>query len=133
MDSFINQLVPLAGILMVLAVVVGPIWIGSYFKNRERQRLHETLRLMVEKGQPVSGELLETLNAGGKLRSPPSDMRRGVVLTTIGLGMAGMGLALGLTGDGDMVGPLCGMAAFPTFIGLGFVVLALVNRDKAKD
>ncbi len=131
MGDVVNLLVPLAGIAMIVAIVVGPIWIGSYFKNRERQRLHDTLRLMVEKGQPVSGELLETLNTGTP-RSSPNDMRRGVVLLAVALGMAGLGLILGLTGDGDAVGPLCGLAAFPGFIGVAFIVLALLNRDKPK-
>lgn len=132
MESLIGELVPLAAIAMIAAVVVGPIWIISQFRNRERQRLHETLRVLAEKGQPVTGELLDTLTAPNKPRQKPSDMRRGVVLTAVGLSMAGFGLVMGLTGDGDVVGPMCGLAAFPIFIGLGFIVLALVNRDKAK-
>jgi hypothetical protein len=131
METFLGQLVPLAGVCMIVAIVVGPIWIGSYFKNRERQRLHDTLRLMVEKGQPVSGELLETLNSS-RPRTPPNDMRRGVWLIAIALALAAAGLVGGLTGDGDVVGPLLGIAAFPGFIGAGLVVLALINRDKPK-
>ena len=131
MGDVANLLVPLAGIAMMVAVIVGPIWIISYFRSRERQRLHETLRLMVEKGQPVSSELLDTLNSG-RVRSPPSDMRRGVWLVAIALALAAAGLVGGLTGDGDMVGPLCGLAAFPGFIGAGYVVMAILNRDKSK-
>ena len=132
MDSELGILVPISGTLMIVAIIVGPIWIGSYFKNRERQRLHDTLRLMVEKGQPVSGELLDTLSTAGKPRVPPNDMRKGIVLMAVAFGMGGLGLVLGLTGEGDAVGPLCGLAAFPGFIGLGYVVLALLNREKPK-
>ena len=113
-------------------MIVAVVWIVANSRSRERQRLHETLRVLAEKGQPVTGELLDTLTAPNKPRQKPSDMRRGVVLTAVGLSMAGFGLAMGLTGDGDWVGPMCGLAAFPIFIGLGFIVLALVNRDKAK-
>ncbi|QUD88825.1 DUF6249 domain-containing protein [Phenylobacterium montanum] len=131
MGELANVLVPLAGVAMIVAVIVGPIWIISYFKSRERQRLHDTLRLMVEKGQPVSSELLDTLNTG-RPRTPPNDMRRGVWLVAIALALGAAGLIGGLTGDGDMVGFLCGLAAFPGFIGLGYVVMAILNRDKPK-
>jgi hypothetical protein len=133
MGDFLDKLIPLAGIFMIICVVVGPIWISSYFKSRERQRLHDTLRLMVENGQPVSGELLDSLNTGGKPRKTPNDLRRGVILTSIGVGLAACGLVAGLTGDGDAVGPFLGLGAFPGFIGLGFVILALVSREKVKD
>ncbi|HEY2659672.1 MAG TPA: DUF6249 domain-containing protein [Caulobacteraceae bacterium] len=132
MDGLAEILVPLGGIAMVVALIVGPIWIITYFRNRERQRLHETLRVMVEQGQTVSADLLETLNSRRKPRSAADDLRRGVLLVAIGLGLAGIGLALGLTGDGDAVGFLCGLAAFLAFIGLGFVVLGIVSRDKPK-
>lgn len=133
MDGIAEVMVPITGIFMIIAVVVGPIWITSFFRNRERQRLHDTLRLMVEKGQPVSGELLDTLNTGGSNKKTPNDMRRGVILTSIGVGLAACGLVAGLTGDGDAVGPFLGLGAFPGFIGLGFVILALVSRDKVKN
>ncbi len=132
MDGIAEILVPISGTAMIVAIIVGPIWIVSFFRSRERQRLHETLRVMVEKGQPVSAELLETLNSRVKPRKPANDLRRGVMLVAVGLGLAGIGLALGLTGDGDAVGPLCGIAAFLAFIGLGYVVLGIVTRDKPK-
>ncbi len=130
MGDVANLLVPLAGIAMIVAIVVGPFWLWFYFRNRERQRLHDTLRLMVERGQPVSNELLETLKLGGKPIGQKSDLRRGIVFVAIALALASAGLIGGLTGDGDAVGPLCGLAAFPGFIGLGFIVLAVINRDK---
>lgn len=130
METSIEALIPIAGCVMIAAVVIGPIWIISKFRNAERQRLHDTLRLMVERGQPVSNELLETLKTGVKPRGPKNDMRTGVIMLAVALGMAGWGLVLGLTGSGDAVGMLCGLAAFPGFIGLGFIALAMFNRDK---
>ena len=134
MDSVAEILVPISGIAMVVAIIVGPIWIITYFRNRERQRLHETLRTMVENGQPVSAELLETLNSRSnvKPRTAASDLRRGVVLAAVGLGLAGLGLVLGLTDHGGAVGPFCGTGAFLAFLGVGYVVLGVVNRDKTK-
>ena len=131
MENVVGAMIPIFGLGTFFGAIVGSIWILTYFRNRERQRLHETLRLMVEKGQPVSGELLETLNSS-RPRKTPNDMRRGVWLVAIALALAAAGLVGGLTGDGDMVGPLCGLAAFPGFIGAGYVVMAILNRDKSK-
>lgn len=134
MDDFLES-TPIVFFLFVLAIVIGPMIIRTLYQNRERQRLHETLRLMVEKGQPVSGELLETLNAPLRARppcGPSSDMRRGVVLLAIALGIAGLGIALGVTIAEPAEGPLIGCAAFPGFLGLGFIVLGLVGRDRTR-
>lgn len=132
MDDIISGLVPIVFFGCVVLVVIVPITIKAVLKNRERERLHETLRMMVEKGQPVSADLLDTLNSGPPSRKPPNDMRRGVILAAIALALAGMGLALGLTGHSNSVGPLVGVAAFPGFLGLGFIVLALVQREKPR-
>jgi type II secretory pathway pseudopilin PulG len=46
------DLVPIFGIFMIIALVVGPVWITSYYRSKERQQLHETLRTAYEKGLP---------------------------------------------------------------------------------
>src|SRR5665213_4476434 len=35
-EAFIEQIVPILGILMIIAIVIGPLWIRSYFAARER-------------------------------------------------------------------------------------------------
>lgn len=135
MEDIAHNLGTLIVFSFLAAIIIGPTAIGSYYRNRERERLHETLRLMVEKGQPVSGELLESINGRGlgrdRPRPPRNDMRRGVMLMSLAFALAGLGLALGLTDVcTDCVGGLIGLAAFPGFVGLGYVVLALVNRNK---
>ncbi len=115
--------------------------VRSYYQNRERERLHETLRLLAEKGQPLSGELLDSLKVGATSpssstlspRAPSADLRRGVILVAVALAIAGLGLALKIVGPGeDGGGPLIGVAAFPGFIGLGFIALGVINRDRSK-
>lgn len=132
MENAIYTLIPIVLFLCLAAICIAPIAISSFYKNRERQRLHETLRLMVEKGQPISGDVLESLKASVKTRNPPSDMRRGVMLMAIAFALAGFGLALGLTDDNDACGPLIGIAAFPGFVGLGYVVLAIIARNRPR-
>jgi hypothetical protein len=138
MDSFLGDLIPLFGIFMIICVVVIPIWLRSHYASRDRARLHETVRMMLEKGQPVSSEMLESLNVasqGGPVRienSRSADMRRGVTLVAIALGIAATGVALYWVSDGYATGPIVGGAAFPGFIGLGFIVMALVSPKNTK-
>ena len=50
----------------------------------------------------------------------------------VGLGLVGLGAALGPVSDWYAFGPIAGAGAFPGFIGLGFVIIGLLNRSKPK-
>ncbi len=61
-----------------LAIVVAVL----YARHRARQMRHETIRLALEKGQPLPPELLEPPAARA------SDLARGVKLLALGLGLS---------------------------------------------
>ena len=70
------------------AVIIGP----RYLRSRDRDKLHETLRIAYEKGQPVPPELIDALVNEPKeqrqrelLPTPDRDFRRGLVLVFIGV------------------------------------------------
>jgi hypothetical protein len=144
--DLVDNLVPLAGIFMIIAVVIGPVWIGAYFRARERAQLHETLRVAYEKGQPPPPELIEKLTAAESFPVQPGgtadrDLRRAVVLIAIGLGLCGLGLGLGWgigmvsgsEGSGAIVGGvIAGTGAIPGFIGVAYLLLWLVGRGERK-
>src|SRR5687768_16739814 len=93
-----EELIPLAGIAMIIAVVATPF----YFRNKERARLHETLRLAYDKGQPVPPELIEAIQRGEKSRpAPERDLRTGIVLISVALAMLTMGWTIGSIEDED--------------------------------
>lgn len=134
-----DHLVPIMGILMIIAVVVGPGWIRSYYASRERDRMHETLRVALEKGQPMPPELLATLQGREPdgLVPPAStggdgDLRRGIVLVAVGLGLAGLGWGFdyGLPDEaGPIVGGIvAGAGAIPGMIGVAYLVLWAFSR-----
>ena len=81
-----REVVPLVAISM-LAVFGAPVLIvalaGMFVFSATRQR-HRTIRMMVEKGQPVPPELLMPPTRAIRQRS---DMRRGVILLMIGIGV----------------------------------------------
>ncbi len=141
-DVLIAQLVPIFGIFMIIAVVVGPIWIRSYFAARDRAQMHETLRMAYEKGQPVPPELIEKLTASAprqtyqSFNSPDADLRRAIVLIAVGVGMVGLGYALfwgfmyvNPIPAGIIGGATAGSGAIPGFIGVAYLVLWLLKRS----
>jgi len=146
MQDLVDSVVPVAGILMIIAVVVGPVWINAYFRARERAQLHETLRVAYEKGQPPPPELIEKLTSSESFSTPSGgtadrDMRRAVVLIAIGLGLCGLGLGLGWgigmvsgnAGAGAVVGGIiAGSGAIPGFIGLAYLLLWRVGSSEPK-
>ena len=134
-------LIPIFGIFMIIALVLGPIWIKGYFNTREREAMQATLRTAIEKGQPLPAEMIAALQQEGPgeiLGSPQSDLRRAVVLIATGLGLQGLalGLFLGLNAiTGEQVGWIVGgsvggAGAIPALIGLAYLLLYFVNRQR---
>ncbi len=131
MENLAEALVPVFGCMMIASVVIGPIWIGSYFKSKERQRVHETLRLAYEKGQPVPPELIEAIQRDGRAdvrTTAERDLRRAIVLMGVALGLIGIGGATSYYGGADTFWALVAGAAIPGFIGLGFLLLWFLKR-----
>jgi len=137
--------VPVFGILMIIAVVIGPIWVRSHYRSKEREQLHQTLRTAYEKGLAPPPELIEKLtaevgpDAAGRVTTTNSDrdLRRAVVLIAVGFGLALLGLGIGWgiyfaspTGGAITGGIIAGAGAIPGFIGLAYLILWLLGRQK---
>jgi hypothetical protein len=141
-EAFSEQIVPILGIFMIIAIVIGPLWIRSYFAARDRAQLHETLRVAYEKGQPVPPELIERLTAAtpaqsssGRANAADGDLRRAVMLIAVALGLVGLGAGLfwgfmyvNPIPAGIIGGSTAGAGAIPGFIGLAYLVLWLSRR-----
>ena len=133
-------LIPIFGIFMIIAIVIGPIWIRSYYREKERAQLHQTLRAAYEKGQPPPPELIEKLTSGAVVSvstgpAGESDLRRAIVLIAVGVGLALLGLGLGYgIGLADSVGgwitggAIAGAGAIPGMVGLAYLFLWLGKR-----
>ena len=107
---------PIVGIVFVTlfgapVLIVAVIMYFGFSKNR---MMHKTVRLMVEKGQPVPEALL---NPPPHVRKR-SDMRRGVVLVMIGLGLMIFLAAVSRGEDGTWA-----IGVIPFLIGAGYLLV----------
>jgi Domain of unknown function (DUF6249) len=124
--------------VLIVAIIFGSIAslfiVPRYFKSVERQKMAETLRAAIEKGQPLPTEVIEAMSSNvrnpGLPPSPQRDLRTGIIWLGVGVGFAALGGAVSFE-DADALYPMLGFAAFPIFIGLAFVILGLMNKSKS--
>jgi hypothetical protein len=89
------------------------------------------LKVAIEKGQTLPPDIVDTMAATAKIPPSPSrDLRTGIIWLGVAIGLAAFGVALGFE-EPDATFPMVAIAAFPGFIGLAFIVLGFLNRDKA--
>jgi hypothetical protein len=137
-EFFTSVLVPIAFFAMIAAIVLLP----GYLRSQDRARMHETLRIAYEKGQPVPPELIEALQrnvAPRVISTPERDLRMGIVLVAVGLGFAGLGYGLwyGLMSVNEIAayvsgGSTAGFGAIPGFVGVAYLILWATRRNAPK-
>ncbi|MGE5207887.1 MAG: DUF6249 domain-containing protein [Alphaproteobacteria bacterium] len=104
------------GAPVLIVMVIG---IFALIGSRMRQR---TIRMMVEKGQPVPAELLAPEVRRVRRRS---DVRRGVIWT-----MVGLGLMVWLAAVNDWEGGVWSFGLIPFLIGLGYLIVWKLEGKK---
>ena len=124
------------------AVVAAIVIVPMYLRYRDRGRMHETLRIAYEKGQPVPPELISALqsNVAPRVASTPErDLRRAIVLIALGLGFCGLGYGLwyGLMSADETAayitgGSTAGFGAIPGLVGLAYLLLWATRRNAPK-
>jgi hypothetical protein len=96
--------------------IVAVIMFSNWAKNRS---LHKTVRMMVEKGQPIPPALLSTpaaVSAATGLR-PWYDLRRGIVLMAVGVGII---MFFGISAGWDE--GVWALGLIPGLIGAGYIL-----------
>jgi hypothetical protein len=115
--------IPIVAITL-LTVFGAPVLIVGlilYFSFSRSRALHRTVRMMVEKGQPVPEALLNPPPA----QRQRSDLRRGVVLT-----MVGLGLMVFFAAVNDWEGGAWTLGLIPFLIGAGYLLVWKLDTKK---
>jgi uncharacterized membrane protein len=95
-----------------------------YFGFSKSRMQHRTIRMLVEKGQPVPPELLAPPTPAVRQRS---DMRRGIVLFMVGVGLL---IFLGAVNDWENGAWAIGL--IPALIGLGYLMVWKLEGGKRR-
>lgn len=96
-----------------------------YFKHRNRMETQHTFRLALEKGSELSPEFMKQL--GAPEPDKDRDLRRGLIWLALALGFSALGLSIP---DDEANVIMLGVAAFPFFIGLAFVIMYMYGTKK---
>jgi len=122
-------LVPISLFAAIAAVIILP----SYFKSKERERMQDTLRAAIEKGQPLPPEVITAVTHGGKfMTTRTQDFRKAAIWLAIAGALATIGAVIGWWEGFDDDGPvvMIALAAVPGFVGLVYLIFGLLNREK---
>jgi hypothetical protein len=115
-------------LLIVFACPVVIVGLVAYFRARKQKQLHDTLRLMIEKGVPIPPELLRPpITAGAASEAdndddPRTALRQGLFLIALGLGIC---LWLWIKSSDSW-----GLGFIPLLIGLSFLAEWRLERAK---
>ena len=114
--------------LVAIGMPVGIVWIVHHYDNRAKEQFHATLQKLIESGQELSPELLESVPGykAGK-RKDKDDIRSGFILIGVGIGLALFGdLGLGLE-------VVFGAGLLVLSIGVGMLAYGIYSKNKKGD
>ena len=129
------ELTPILIVLIIFASIVAIILGPGYFKSREKQAMQEIVRAAIDKGEPMPPEMIDALTKEAKSRIPSAarDLRVGVILLAVSIGIALLGYAFSFVGgieEAKAVYPIVGMGAIPGAVGVAFIILSFFNKNK---
>lgn len=121
-NEMARDLVPLGWIFVSFAIPVAIIAICAYSRHHRNKLANETLRAMIDKGLPITPELVDSLKSkqpktetGGPGGQSHKDLRNGLILTGIGIGVV----------------MLCGKPGWIVlFIGVAFLLTGMLKIGK---
>jgi hypothetical protein len=108
----------------IAVAVISAVW----NEIRKRDAQHETMRRLIESGQPIDQEMMKKLSLvsdSGEARHDQAFQITGLWLLPVAVGMAVFGLILG-SSEPQAQAPLLGVSALLTCMGIGFLVAAKI-------
>jgi hypothetical protein len=126
-DDVPEMVVPIVAIVF-MAIFGAPVLIVAlimYFGFSRNRAMHRTIRMLAEKGQPIPATLLAPPAPAVRQRS---DLRRGIVLV-----MVGVGLMVCFGAWNDWEGGAWAIGVIPFVIGLGYLLVWKLEGEKKNE
>jgi hypothetical protein len=126
-DDVPEMVVPIVAIVF-MAIFGAPVLIVAlimYFGFSRNRAMHRTIRMLAEKGQPIPATLLAPPPPAVRQRS---DLRRGIVLV-----MVGVGLMVCFGAWNDWEGGAWAIGVIPFLIGLGYLLVWKLEGEKKNE
>ena len=86
MTEVIDASVPVVAVLGFFGMPVFIVWLSLHFNNRKKELFHASLQKLIDSGQELSPELLQSI-PGYVEDQPFNDIKFGAVLIGIGIGV----------------------------------------------
>ncbi len=113
-------------IFQLIAVFGMPVFIVGlicYFSYRENKSRYQIVNNMVDKGMEIPAHILEKPK---EKRTPRSDLRNGLILISIGLGLA---CFLGIHKSSSV----SSLGLIPLFVGIAYLIIWKLESGKHKE
>ena len=120
-------LIPIFGIVAVFGMPLGIVIANFYFDTKNKDKFHSTLHKLIESGQEVSPELLQSIPGykAEKENGERTDIRSGTITAGVGIGIALLGQSKQLHETA-----LFGIGLLVLSIGLAILAYGIYNKDK---
>ena len=126
-DDIPEMVIPIVAIVF-MTLFGAPVLIVAlimYFGFSKNRAMHRTVRMLAEKGQPIPAALLAPPTPAVRQRS---DMRRGIVLVMVGVGIM---VCFGAWNDWE--GGAWALGVIPFVIGLGYLLVWKLERGNKNE
>ena len=111
---------PLLAISLPIIVIALALWL----RHRNRESMQQTFRMALDKGQELTPEIIDRL--GGPKPGKYKDLRLGVIWLASAIALVIFGQTIP---EDEANRILAGIAAFPFFIGVGYLVLYFFTKQ----
>ncbi|MCX7266667.1 MAG: DUF6249 domain-containing protein [Limnohabitans sp.] len=129
----LKHLAPFAIPILALCIPIVALIMHYHEKIQHNQHLHETIRLLAEKGVPIPPELLQAAIATAPVAPPKtwssaSQLRGGIINVSMGIGILILYVAIRPEEDWLWI-----IGAIPILIGLVFFLVWFIETRKKSD
>ena len=121
----VEILVPIS----MFAMILGIIWVISASNAKSRVEIQRTIQSAISNNTELTPQVIQAL--GAKPEKPFADLRSGVVLIAVALGIFVLGGGISSAeNDPEVMSIMMGVAAFPGFIGVALIGMHFFLKGK---